>query len=70
MKAPIFTLITGRPLTLFLGSGGIGVFPINCSDGTSYTRIVDGVHGNGGWDVEESYSEVVDRIGVALAERG
>ena len=70
MKALTFTLITGRPLTLFLGSGGIGVVQIKRGDGTSYTRIADGVHANGGWDVEESYEEVVERIGTALAERG
>ena len=38
MKVLIFTLITGRPLTLFFGSGGVGVFPINRGDGTSYTH--------------------------------
>jgi hypothetical protein len=63
MKKVTFTLANDKPLTLFVGAGNLAV-TLN----GSYTRISDGVHNNGGWDVQESYDEVIARLSIALGD--
>jgi len=55
------TLKSGRKATIGL-SGNFVVYEKD--DGGC--RLADGVHNNGGWDIKDSYKEVINKIKKAM----
>jgi len=49
------TLVSGQPITLFIGSQNVSVL----AETETTTRVEDGTHRNGGWKVQGSYVDIV-----------
>ena len=63
MKVLELTLASGNPITLLIGQQNVSVYP----DKANHTRVEDGTHGNGVWQVVGNYDDVVAYISMKLA---
>lgn len=62
MKKVSLTHKNGGAITFYIGSANLTVF----RDYTGDVTVMDGIHNNGGWVVQETHEEVLKRIDNAL----
>ena len=63
MKSVTLPLASGREITLFIGTQHLLV---QQTMNVNTCKVIDGLHNNGGWEINLPYSETVKRIAKAL----
>jgi len=62
MKYIEVELTSGRNLTIFFNNNIAVLDHKSKVRNENYTTVLDGLHNNGGWEVNESYEEVIEKI--------
>ena len=60
IKYAVFTLVTGTKVAIFF-NGNLTVTE-SMSEGKTIIRVLDGLHNNGGWEVQGTFTEALNKI--------